>query len=218
MSKLEKAIYSLHALAHPGTRLKIGAGWMLLITLVYIIAVLSVPLYAPQWLVWMAVYPVLMSEAAGLGFARIFLKSLWILPIVIMVGVFNPIYDTAPALTIAGITVSQGWISFLSIVLRGLLAFQAAIIMTRVAGFLDICRVLRRVRVPYVLIIQMEMTYRYMIVIAEEALDMDRARKARGFGRRSYPLAMWGRMIGQLLIRSYDRASRIHRAMLARGM
>ena len=46
---------------------------------------------------------------------------------------------------------------------------------------------------------------------------MDRARKARGFGRRNYPLRMWARMVGQLLVRSYERAARVHRAMLARG-
>lgn len=46
---------------------------------------------------------------------------------------------------------------------------------------------------------------------------MQQARDARSFGRRSYPLKVWGTLVGQLLIRTFDRAELISRAMLARG-
>jgi cobalt/nickel transport system permease protein len=85
------------------------------------------------------------------------------------------------------------------------------------AGFYDMCHAMRRFGCPKVLVTQLQFTYRYMVVVVEEAVGMDRARKARGFGRNSYPLRMWGRMVGQLLVRSYERATRIYRAMLSRG-
>ena len=46
---------------------------------------------------------------------------------------------------------------------------------------------------------------------------MRRARQARGFGSDKLSLSLWAALVGQLLVRSADRASTIHRAMLARG-
>lgn len=216
MSKLESALLSLNSMSRPAGAGVSASAW-LIVTGVYLVTVLSVPLYAPQQLVWFAIYPVVQSEISGIGFARIFVKSLWVLPLVLMIGIFNPFIDRETAFVIQGVAISRGWVSFFSIVLRGMLAIQAVILLTLTAGFYDMCAALRRIGCPRVLVTQMQFTYRYMMVVIEEAVWMDRARKARGFGRKSYPLSMWARMVGQLLVRSYDRASRIHRAMLSRG-
>lgn len=190
---------------------------MLILTLLYMIAVLSVPLYQPQKLVWFFTYPILYSEIFGIGYHKILIKSLLILPIVIFIGIFNPILDKTPAFTIDSIEISEGWVSFLSIILRGLLAFQALLILVQLSGFIEVFNSLRKIGCPKVLVTQLQLTYRYLAVIIEEALIMRRAREARGFGKKSYPFRIWGRFVGQLLIRSSRRATRIHRAMLARG-
>lgn len=216
MQKLEKTILSLNALCRPASA-RVSAAALLFVTLVFLVALLSVPLYAPQLIVWLAVYPVVQSEISGIGFGKVFMKSLWIIPFVALIGIFNPIVDTQPAFSVAGITVSRGWVSFVSILLRGIVALQAVIILSITAGFYDMCAALRKLGCPRVLVTQLQFTFRYIIVIAEEALAMDRARKARGFGRKSYPLAMWTRMTGQLLLRSHERARRVNLAMKARG-
>ena len=59
---------------------------MLIITLVYLIAVLSVPIYAPQKLIWLAAYPIIASEAYGIGYWAVLKKSLWIIPFLILIG------------------------------------------------------------------------------------------------------------------------------------
>ena len=56
--------------------------------------------------------------------------------------------------------------------------------------------------------------YRYLFVLSEQAQHMRRARHCRA-GGRSWPAA--GSTVAVLFARSYDRAERIHRAMLARG-
>lgn len=216
MPKLENAILSLHDFSRPRQK-SIAAPALLLITLGYLVAMLSVPLSAPQRIVWFAIYPVITAEMFGVGFGKVLFNSLWVIPVCVLIGVFNPLYDTRIALSVAGIGISQGWVSFVSVVLRGLLAMQVALILAYSAGFYDLCNSLRLLKCPKMLISQLQFTYRYMGVILEEALGMDHARKARGFGKNSYPLRMWSRMVGQLLIRSYERASRIHNAMLARG-
>lgn len=216
MPKLENAILTLNSAARPySTRLSPLAS--LLLTAVYLVAVLTVPLHEPQRLVWLAAYPVIAAEMNGPGFGRVFLKSLWVLPLVVFIGIFNPLLDRTVAFSVGDIAVSRGWVSFISIVLRGLLSMQALLILTRTAGVYGICSALGSTGCLRVLSTQILFTYRYLLVIMEEALGMDRARKARGFGRKSYPLGMWGRMVGQLLIRSYERALRVHRAMMSRG-
>ena len=54
-------------------------------------------------------------------------------------------------------------------------------------------------------------------MLIEEPLAMRPARDARRFCRRTYPLKVWGTLVGQLLIRTFERAELISRAMLARG-
>jgi cobalt/nickel transport system permease protein len=58
--------------------------------------------------------------------------------------------------------------------------------------------------------------YRYLTVLGEEASRMAAAREQRGCGQ---PLSVriFGSLAGHLLLRSFDRAERIYRAMRARG-
>ena len=118
---------------------------------------------------------------------------------------------------VGALVVTAGWISFLSIVLRGLLSVQALLVLISSTGYYGLCRSMQRLGVPAVFTTQLLFVYRYLYVLIEEAAAMQQARDARSFGRKSYPLKVWGTLVGQLLIRTFDRAERISRAMLARG-
>lgn len=216
MTKLEKAYLSISRIDRIRRRSDSSPA-ILLVTLIYLIAVLSIPVDNPQQIIWLAAYPVIASEMSGIGYGKIFLKSLWILPLLIFIGFFNPLVDRTIVFKVGTVCISHGWVTFISILLRGLLSFQAVILMVLTTGFLDIFNMMRRLGFPSVLCIQMMLSYRYLFVILEEAISMRRAREARGYGRNSYPFSMWGRFIGQLLIKSVRKASNIHKAMKARG-
>ncbi|MDE6099270.1 MAG: cobalt ECF transporter T component CbiQ [Muribaculaceae bacterium] len=214
---LQSALITLNRLESRGGGISVDCRFQITVLAVYLVAVLSVPLTDPGMLVWMFVYPIVMSEACGAGYGRVALKSLWVLPLVALVGIFNPLLDHAPAWEIFGVTVSRGWVTFISICLRGILALQAVLALIYSTGFYSICTALRRMGMPTVLATQLLMVYRYISVLLQEAQSMGRARAARGFGRKNYPLRQWATMVGQLLLRSVARSQRIHRAMLARG-
>ncbi|MDE6297161.1 MAG: energy-coupling factor transporter transmembrane protein EcfT [Muribaculaceae bacterium] len=216
MTKLEKAYLSVSRI--DGSRGgNDSSPASLLVTVIYLIAVLSVPIDAPQKIIWLGAYPVIASEMQGIGYGKIFLKSLWILPLLIVIGIFNPILDNKILFYIGNVGVSRGWVTFASIIFRGLFSFQAIIIMIRTTGFIDVFNTMRRLGMPEIITTQMLLSYRYLFVILEEAMTMQRARESRGYGRKSYPLKMWGLFVGQLLIKSTKRATNIHRAMKARG-
>lgn len=218
MDKLEKAYYTLQQMEIRGDespavdpRVDIG------VCLLFLVLMLSVPLGHLSMLIWFALYPIIASAYVRIGFGEIFRKSLYVLPLIALIGIFNPFIDREPAFFIGNVAVSRGWVSFVSIVLRGMMAVQAILILIRTCGFLGLCRGLRRLWVPTFLTDQLEFVYRYMSVLLLEAMTMKRAREARGFGRKRFPLKIWKVLIGQLFLRSIDRAVRVHRAMLARG-
>lgn len=218
-SRLENAIFRLDAM-HAGTSgamFRLDARCLVLTTLIYLVAMLSVPLPSLGMLIWFALYPLIASALCRVEFGGVFRKSLYVLPFIALIGVFNPILDHTPAFTAWGVTVTRGWITFVSIILRGLLSVQALLILVEAVGFAGLCRGLGRLGVPSYLTTQLMMVYRYMSVLLAEALSMRRAREARGFGRESFRISDWGPFVGQLFLRTVDRAERIHRAMLARG-
>lgn len=94
---------------------------------------------------------------------------------------------------------------------------QALLLLIRVAGFNDMCDAMRRIGCPAIIVTQLLMVYRYLTVLLQEALTMQRARMARSYGSYSFKASMWGPFVGQLLLRSIERSRRINMAMKARG-
>lgn len=220
-TRLEKAITILNARQiKPDTPSHIGdidVRALLGVTMIYLVTLLSVPLQRTDVIIWFAAYPIVSAPLAHVAYERLFRNSLFILPLLIFIGIFNPIYDHTPAFSLFGITVSTGWLSFTSIIIRGLLATQALLLLIHVAGFNDMCLAMRRLGCPSVIVTQLLMVYRYLSVLLQEALSMQRARMARSYGSSSYRSSMWGQFVGQLLLRTIERSHRINMAMKARG-
>lgn len=218
MDKLEKTIRIFRAASLPGTsRHLVSPVCLLLVTLCFAGFVLSVPVMKPEMLLWFFIYPIVGSALLGESYSSIFVKSLIVLPFSLLIGIFNPIVDTTPFLQAGNLTVTAGWISFISIQLRSLLAMQGVLMLISDYGFVGLCHGLRRLRVPLFLITQLLFVYRYLTVLMQEALGMRNARLARGYGKISFPMRMWGQFIGQLFLRTLSRANAIHEAMLSRG-
>lgn len=218
---LQKAILTLNSY-QIGTEEKtfigrLDARALFLTTLFYIICILALPVEVPERLIWFAVYPIMMAPLSGQSYSSIFLKSLYVLPFVVLIGIANPIYEKRVAFEVGNINVTYGWLSFLTIILRGMLSMQALLILISNCGFIGICNALTRLHVPKVLTTQLFLLYRYMGLLLEEAFNMNRAITSRGYGKKSFPLKMWVTIVGSLLIHTYERSKRIHDAMLSRG-
>ena len=83
----------------------------------------------------------------------------------------------------------------------------------------DLGPAMQRLKVPEKLCHILLFTYRYVFVIHREYLTMRQAMQARGFkprtNRHTYRSYAW--LLGMLLVRSWDRAERVHAAMRCRG-
>lgn len=107
---------------------------------------------------------------------------------------------------------------FLAAIIKSNLCVLTLLLLIWTTPFSEILLALRRLRLPSVMLTTLALMYRYVPVLAEESRRMQRARASRTFSR-SHRLA-WrslSTVIGQLFIRSAERAERIYLAMCSRG-
>ncbi len=186
-------------------------------TMLFLFTVVSLPKYEVVALFPFFLFPALLMTIGEIPVAFILRKVLLVSPFAILIGVFNPFLDTGVVAVVFGVAVSGGVLSFLSILLKFTLTVSAALLLIATTSFPGVCHALRQLNVPAIFVTQLLFLYRYLFVLAEEALRIIRARDVRSFGQRGTGMKVFARLIGILLFRTVDRAERIYCAMLSRG-
>ncbi|MBF0329876.1 MAG: cobalt ECF transporter T component CbiQ [Nitrospirae bacterium] len=189
----------------------------LLSSFMFIVAVVSFPKYAISGLLPFFLFPVLFLALGDIPVRFILKKILVVSPFAIFVGIFNPLLDGQPVLDVLGFTVSLGWVSFASIMLKFSLTISAALLLIATTSFPGICFAMQKLRIPKAFVAQLLFLYRYLFVLMEEAMKIVRAREMRSFGKRGKELKNVVPIIGVLFMRTVDRAERVYNAMLARS-
>jgi len=220
--KIDQAFYDighLDILAEGNTPLhRLDPRAKLLTTVVFILTVVSFGKYEIARLLPFFLYPALLIGLGELPFTFLLKKVLLVSPFVIFIGIFNPWLDRQVMLQLGPLAISGGWISFISLLLRFTLTIGAALLLIATTGFGAICMALERLGAPQVFTVQLLLLYRYLFILVEESIRMMRAHSLRSFsakGRITYQVFL--QMLGNLLLRTIDRAQRIHMAMLSRA-
>ncbi|HLF27561.1 MAG TPA: cobalt ECF transporter T component CbiQ [Anaerolineae bacterium] len=173
--------------------------------------------------------PLFVSGVAGLGPGYILKRSFIALPFALAAITLPFTVPGAPLATLplfGGLTLSvEGTVRFLSIVLKSWISVQMAILLVATTPFPDLLWGLRALHIPRVLVSIVALMYRYIFVLADEAMRLARARAARSGmaaeGKAGGSIAWRGKvtggMVGNLALRSFERSERIYDAMVARG-
>lgn len=196
---------------------RLDARAKVIVTLAFIIILMSFPRYEISALTPFALYPIALMSLGHIPMRYIVRKLLIAAPFALIVGAFNPIVDRQPVAVIGSIVVAGGWVSFVSILVRFVLTVTAALALVACTGIDRLGAGLQQLGVPRVFVIQLLFLYRYLFVVADEARTMMRSIELRSGRTRSISLRVYGSLIGHLLMRSLDRAERVYRAMVARG-
>ena len=98
----------------------------LLVTVAYIIVTVSFSKYQLGGLLIMIVYPLVMFSVSGISIGTCLYKLRIVLPLVVFVGLFNPIFDKAPMFRIGGVVVSSGVVSMITLMLKGVFCLMAS--------------------------------------------------------------------------------------------
>jgi cobalt/nickel transport system permease protein len=129
----------------------------------------------------------------------------------------NALFDRSPHSVFFGITITGGIISWCSIVLRAALSLAIVLLLIATTGMARLLDALVALKMPILMIITLQLIYRYIFVLEEEAIRINRARNSRSFGQKGLGISVAVVLLGQLLLKSLSRAERIHNAMVARG-
>lgn len=201
----------------------------LILTLAFIVAVTAVPHGAwPSFLLLLLVigFTIVVSRTAPFIILK---RSMVALPfaLVAVTLVFTTKGDPLLTFKLASWSVSitdQGSIAFASILIKAWLAVLMATLLSATTTFPELLFAMRALRLPKVIVSIVSFMYRYIFVIADEALRLQRAKEARsanpqgkGGGSLLWRAKVLGGMIGSLFLRSYERSERIYAAMLSRG-
>lgn len=202
------------------------------LTVAFILTTALIPIGA--WPIYILLLAIVLSAVilSGVGIFHVIKRAALAFPFVLAA---LPLIFTTPGLQLFSLTLGTWEITvtipgverFFSIALKSWISVQAAILLTATTQFPDILTAMRAVRVPRLLVAIIGLMWRYIFVLADEALRLMRARVARsgegdvpGYrkgGQISWRAQTAGGMAGNLFLRSIERSDRIYFAMLSRG-
>lgn len=189
----------------------------LLTTLLYLVLVVSFHPRQLTGVLGMALYPFFLFEFGALSFKSALYRLRIVLPIVCLVGILNPFFDREPVFTVLGITVTGGILTMLSLMVKGILTVLASYLLIASTSVEEICSALSMLHIPGIIVTEFMLICRYISVLSGEAERMWQAYSLRAPGQKGVAIGAWGSMIGQLLLRSMDRAKALYQSMCMRG-
>lgn len=189
----------------------------LIVTIIYIFFVVSFHKYDISSLAIMVLYPVLMFQAAQIPVHLCFYKLRVVLPFVCAMGLVNPFLDHISITQIGNIVITGGFISMLTLMMKGCFSLMASFLLIAATPVDSLCAALRKIHMPAILTTLFLLTYRYIGVMMEEASIMVQAYSLRAPNQKGIHISAWGSFLGQLLLRSMDRAQELYSSMVLRG-
>lgn len=221
MKKISEAISDLHKMDMEAKK----PGWLqgihplpkLLVTVFFILTTVSYGKYDLDGLLKMGIY-LIISFVLGDISVRILLRRMKaVLALVCLVGIANPFFDRNVLFLIGDFAVTGGMVSAVTLMLKGVFAVAASYLLMVTTAVEDLGYALRRLHVPKVFVTVLMLVYRYIIVLLKEIERMTDAYALRAPGQKGLHYKVWGTMVGQLLLRSMDRAQIVYDSMMLRG-
>ncbi len=220
MSKIGNAIYEIHYMDTLAARNqwvnRIHPLVKFVLTIGYIMTVVSFQKYDVIGLAGMVVYPIAVFMLSELSFWDSIRRLRLVLPLVCFVGILNPFFDKNRVL-IAGIQMSAGVLSMITLIMKGVFSVLASYLLIATTSVEKLCYAFRLLHIPKAVVTQFMLTYRYITVLLGEANRITQAYALRAPNQKGVHFKVWGSLAGQLLLRSMDRAEDVYESMLLRG-
>lgn len=221
MKKIKTALYEINFIDNLSRRNhwinSIHPMVKLIVTVVYIITVVSTDKYNLAGLLLMGVYPIVIFILGELSFIDSIKRLRFIIPFVFIVGIFNPFFDKKILFNLGEITITTGMISMVTLILKGFFSILASYLLIATTSIEKICYALRLLQIPEVIVTQVLLTYRYINLLIKETNKIIQAYSLRAPKQKGIHFKVWGSLTGMLLLRSIDRASEVYSSMIIRG-
>lgn len=221
MSKLNNVIYEIHSMDELANKNcwinNINPTVKLVLTIIYISIIVSFDKYNLSGIIIMMIYPIIIFSTNDISFKDSLKRLKIILPLVCFVGVFNPFFDREILIKVGEISISKGMISMITLMIKGVLTSFGAYLLIVTTNIQKICYAMSKLHIPKIFINQVLLIYRYITVLLHEANQIIEAYSLRAPNQKGIHYKVWGSLIGQLLLRSMDKADNIYESMCLRG-
>ena len=221
MGKFENVIHEMCAIENQAGEdnflNNIHALAKLFVTVLYVCMVTSFPKYNVTGLVEMIIYPLIIFNLGDIKFGNCIKRIRLILPLICIIGIFNPFFDRNVLLTMGGVKITGGEISMVTLMIKGILTVIAIYILIITTTIDRVCMALRKIHIPEIIVMIIQLIYRYINVLLKETKRIVEAYSLRAPGQKGINFKAWGSLPGQLLLRSIDRATDVHNSMSLRG-
>jgi len=195
-----------------------------LVVLAFVLTVMATPPMAWLSLALCAILIIGLILLARLPPLYALKRSAVVVPFVLMIAIFLPFFEGGE---VAGsynvwlwrVSVTyDGLIVLWNVIIKSWLSVLSLILLSATTPFPRLLKGLQRLGVPRVMVMLLSFMYRYLFVLADEAMRLGRARESRNLGGgRIWQIRTLGNMVGTLFLRSYERAEHVYQAMVARG-
>lgn len=189
----------------------------LLLSIFFIIFVVSLDKYSLAKVISFALYPFIIYNLADIRVSDALKRLKIVLPIVLLVGIFNPFFDKSQMFEVGTFTITGGMVSMVTLMLKGFYAVLSAYALIATTSIEDICYALRCIKIPKIVVTVVLLIYRYLFILAEEGSRISAAYSLRAPRQKGFAYKTWGPLVGQWLLRSMDKAERVYESMKLRG-
>lgn len=207
-----------------GAAYKGEARLKILACVVYAVAVVTTP--SGQWRTLALYAPLVLAVVllARLPMGKTLARSAAVIPFSLLIAAFVPFLSEGRAVATfhllwARVEVTrEGLLVLGEVVSKSWLCVVGLVILSSTTSPRELLAGLRKLGLPAVMVATLFLTLRYLTLFADEARQMERARKSRA-------TTTWYRLgirstagvVASLFIRGYDTGQRVHLAMLSRG-
>ncbi len=221
MSKLNRAVYEVNQLYTLATRDQ----WMnrihplvkLIITVLYLSMIVWMKGFGLKQMILAGIFPLGVLILSDLSIRKGIYRIRWVLVIFIFMGLSNLFFDREPMDQIGGFTITSGMIVFVLFLLRGVYCGLTCYWLVATTTIEKLCYAMRLLHIPSIIVTQIQLMYRFIGLLMKEAHQIEQAYMLRAPRQKGIHFKVWGSLLGQLLLRSIDRAKNVYESMLLRG-
>lgn len=185
-------------------------------TAAYVVLTVSFGRY--DWIGAMAFapFPFMAAAVESARLRPLLLRTLAALPFVCCAALANCFFDREMIEVLPGLALPGGTVSLAVLTAKTFGTVGMVLLLSSTTAASELAGALAALRVPCMLVLQLQLMLRYLPLVIEEARNSATAYFLRSPGRRAIPVGDWGKVAGRLFVRSFERANAVYRSMQCR--
>lgn len=188
----------------------------IIIAAIFIVLTINVKKYDIIHSLLLTSFTCFLIAIAPLKITSVLKMLLYLSPFILMLVVFNPVYDKS-IIKIAGYQVYGGYISAFTTVLKFINTVTVSVLIVSSTKFIHIASSLRFFRMPKFFVIQFMVMYRFIFIFLYDIIQSIQAINSRSLQSTTFSWHNMKAIISAFFLKSVLRGEEVYNAMLSRG-